>query len=118
YWTEEGHRFAWHMKLRDKSAQAEFVVTSPQSNTVWLINPDQYLTSWQTRKMATRPEMILQFSHYLAKQKGQEGYQDVEVRATVMASLNGREPQLLVDPEVNLVTKSRSWWPADWILPF
>ncbi len=28
-WTEEGHRFAWHMKLRDKQGRADFVAVDP-----------------------------------------------------------------------------------------
>ena len=28
-WTEEGHRFAWHMKLRDKDATAVFELRDP-----------------------------------------------------------------------------------------
>ena len=30
-WTEEGHQFAWHMKLRDKEADARFFVTDGQT---------------------------------------------------------------------------------------
>lgn len=26
-WTEEGHRFSWHMKLREKSGTVTFVVS-------------------------------------------------------------------------------------------
>lgn len=30
-WTEEGHRYAWHMKLRDKDAEAVFHVVDGQT---------------------------------------------------------------------------------------
>jgi len=31
--------------------------------------------------------------------------------------LNGRRPQLLIDPERDLTTVAPGPWPADWILP-
>ena len=99
-WTEEGLYFAWHMKLRSKNARALFFVTDPESNKTWTVDPRDYLSRWQVRKMSTRPDMILQFSHHLAREKRKEGYEQVEVRAKVMASLNGRRRQLLVDPTV------------------
>ena len=116
-WTEEGHNFSWHMKLRTKTAQAVFTVTHPASGQTWTIDPKEYLEAHQLRKMATQPDMILQFSHYLAMQKRREGYESVEVRARVMASLNGRKPQLLVDPTADLTKERLSLLPARWILP-
>jgi hypothetical protein len=61
--------------------------------------------------------MLVQFSHYLAEQKRREGFHDVEVRAHVMVSLNGREPQLLIDPTVDLAKEEVSLLPARWIVP-
>jgi hypothetical protein len=34
-----------------------------------------------------------------------------------MASLNGREPQPLIDPVVDLATQPRTLAPASWIVP-
>ena len=116
-WTEEGHNFAWHMKLRTKKAEALFTVTHPASGQTWTIDPQEHLQAHQLMKMATHPDMILQFSHYLAEQKRREGYENVEVRAHVMASLNGRKPQLLIDPTADLTKERLSLLPARWILP-
>jgi hypothetical protein len=116
-WTEEGHNFSWHMKLRAKKADALFTLTHPASRQTWTIDPKQYLEARQLAKMATHPDMILQFSHYLARLKQDEGYENVEVRAQVMASLNGRKPQLLIDPNADLVKERLSLLPARWILP-
>ncbi len=114
-WTEEGHRFAWHMKLRDVQAEATFYATDPDSGNVWELEPERYLASWQAGRMAPYPDMVLQFSHYVADAYRQEGYEDIEVRAEVMASLNGREPQPLVDPDENLAEQSRTLAPSPWI---
>ena len=116
-WTEEGHRFAWHMKLRDKSSTATFLVRDPVSGWVEQVLPETFLTSWQTRKMASRPDMVLQFSHYLAQQNPPIEGHTVEVRARVMTSLNGRSPQLLIDPAVDLSQVKPSRPPASWIMP-
>ena len=116
-WTEEGHNFAWHMKLRTKVGEAVFTVTHPRTGQTWIINPEDYLKSHQVMKVITKPDLILQFSHYLAEEKRLAGYDDVEVRARAMVSLNGRQPQLLIDPNVDLTKEQVSLLPARWIVP-
>jgi hypothetical protein len=116
-WTEEGHNFAWHMKLRTKTGEAVFTVTHPGSGQTWTIKPEAHLKSHQVMKMSTKPELILLFGHYLAEEKRREGYDNVEVRARVMVSLNGREPQLLIDPNVDLTKEAVTLLPARWIVP-
>ena len=114
-WTEEGHRFAWHMKLRHKTVRALFLVTDPVGNMKWVVEPGEYLTPWQERKMSVRPDLILQFSHHIANEMRKQGYEHVEVRAKVWVSLNGRKPQLLIDPRVDLAAQPRTLMPAPWI---
>ena len=116
-WTEEGHRFAWHMKLRDKDASADFIIVDPVRSDTLVVDPRDYLTRWQARKMSTRPDMILQFSHYLAEKMRHDGHVQVEVRAEVTASLNGRRSQVLIDPTVDLARQRRTLKSASWILP-
>lgn len=116
-WTEEGHNFAWHMKLRTKTGEAVFTVTHPESGQTWTVKPEDYLASHQVTKVTTKPDLILHFVHYLVEQKRREGYDNVEVRARVMVSLNGRRPQLLIDPEVDLAKEEVSLLPAHWIVP-
>lgn len=116
-WSEEGHLFSWHMKLRDKEAEARFFVTDPTANEAWEVDPHAYLTPWQLQKMSNRPDMILQFSHHLADELRGQGRERVEVRAQVMASLNGRPPQWLIDPTVDLAAQPRNLEPASWIVP-
>jgi vitamin K-dependent gamma-carboxylase len=117
HWTEEGHNFSWHMKLRDKSGQTNFLVRDPASGQRWLIHNQEYLSSRQISKMSTRPDMILQFAHYLAQGYRAKGYPQAEVYARAIVSLNGRPAQLLIDPAVNLAAQPRNLWPAPWILP-
>ena len=115
-WTEEGHRWAWHMKLRSKSADVVFHVRDPAGET-WQIDPRDYLTSNQTRKMSTRPSMILEFAHFLAEDFARAGYVDVEVRAESWAGLNGRAYQPLIDPNVDLAVEQPTAGALSWIVP-
>ena len=105
------------MKLRTKSAEAVFTITHPASGQTWVIDPRKHLEARQLTKMATHPDMALQYCHFLAEQKRREGFENVEVRAYIMASLNGRKPQLLIDPTVDLAKEQASLLPAKWILP-
>lgn len=121
-WTEEGHRFAWHMKLRSKSSMAHFVVTDPLTGARRLVDPRGELEEWQARKMGDRPDMVLQYAHHLAERfavvdpaSGER--RRPQVRAIVECSLNGRDPQELIDPEADLAAIPRSLAPAAWIVP-
>ena len=118
HWTEEGHNFSWHMKLRDKDSDGFFVVFDPHTGEEWRVDPSQYLTGRQQRKMTSRPEMIVQFAHFLKDEWEQEGRQGVEVRAFIAASLNGRAAQVFIDPTVDLTGVTFPWFGhANWILP-
>jgi hypothetical protein len=116
-WTEEGHNFSWHMKLRTKDGKAAFTVRHPQSGQTWTIKPEDYLKPHQLTKVITKPDLVVLFSHHLAELKRREGYDNVEVRAEVLVSLNGRQPQLLIDPNVDLAKQEVSMLPASWIVP-
>jgi hypothetical protein len=116
-WTEEGHRFAWRMKLRDKIGETQFTLTDPVTGESRAVNPADILPRWQRIRMATHPDMILQFSHYLADRYTLPGRPTMEVRCDSRCSLNGRPPSLLVDPNVNLAATRLSIRPASWIMP-
>ena len=116
-WTEEGHQFSWHMKLRSKSGALELIATDPSTGERWTVDQSQYLTSRQRLKMQGRPDMIVLFSRFLVEALRKEGHRDVEIRAEARISLNSRERQLLIDPTVDLTKVSRSLEAAPWILP-
>lgn len=116
-WTEEGHNFAWRMKLRSKSGTAMFDVYDPTSGRHWKVSPDTYLSPVQARKLAGRPELVRLWAHWLAERWGQAGFEDVTVRADVLTSLNGRRRTPLVDPTVDLAAQPWTLGAASWILP-
>jgi vitamin K-dependent gamma-carboxylase len=117
-WTEEGHYFSWHMKLRDKEGRVRFTMTDPSNGHTWEASPQAFLKRRQINKMVGHPDLVLQFAHYLAERGRQVGRPNLQVRVQAMASLNGREAQLMIDPDTDLAVQPRVMWPpATWILP-
>jgi vitamin K-dependent gamma-carboxylase len=116
-WTEEGHRFSWRMKLRSKEGVTEYFVTDPARQDTRVVDPARYLSPSQVNEMSTRPDMILQFAHFLASEARREGASAVEVRVMARVSLNGRQPHLLIDPRVDLAAQPRNLGSASWIMP-
>ena len=75
------------------------------------------LTDAQLIRMSGHPDLILEFSHFLADEFRQAGQSEIEIRALTLVALNGREPQMLIDPNVDLAAEQRSWRAKRWILP-
>jgi hypothetical protein len=116
-WTEEAHRFSWHMKLRGKDADVKFFAYDPQTGEKHEINPRGFLKSWQYRKMTTRPYMIHQFAKFIDEKLAAEGRSHFEVRVEAKASLNYRPFRLMIDPEVDLSKETYSDFRRNkWIL--
>ncbi len=117
-WTEEGHLFSWQMKLRQKEGSITFWLKDPSTGQRYKANQFLYLTKRQNSKMATRPDLILQFAHFLRDQNTLPGETPIEVYADTKISLNGRKPQRLIDPSVDLGKQEKKLFGTDnWILP-
>lgn len=116
-WTEEGHRYAWHMKLRNKTGRATFQLVDPEAGERWMHDPQDHLTRRQYRKMRSRPDMVLQYAHKLRDEARAEGREQIQVYAHVRAALNTRRTQALIDPTVDLAQVERDLWHAEWIVP-
>jgi len=117
-WSEEGHRFAWRMKLRSKVAEGYFMVQTEDLSHIEIIRPDTVLPRHQLRQVLTRPDMVLQFAHRLAREESERLGEPVQVFANITCQLNHHEPQRLIDPSVDLAQVQRSLAPSDWIMPF
>jgi hypothetical protein len=119
HWTEEGHRFAWRMKLRDKEpVELELVAVQPSTGRREPIFPEEYLTENQYDEMSTRPDMIRQFADHVADRFQEQGRPRPEIYVRALIQLNDRPPQLMIDPNRNLAEiPDRPFTHADWILP-
>ncbi|RLT12257.1 MAG: hypothetical protein DWI21_01160 [Planctomycetota bacterium] len=116
-WTEEGQRFSWRMMLCDKTPAMRLFAIDKQTRRVTAIDPRPLLNEWQLNYMSYDPDLLVQFSQHLATELRQTKNLDVEIRAQVFCSLNGRRPQLLVDPQIDLASQTRSLSPQPWIVP-
>lgn len=116
-WTHEGHRFSWRMMLSRIETHAFFYVTDPNSGRTAQMKPREYLNQTQADRMGYRPDMILQFAHFLASSIPHLGPKPLKVEARILNSLNGRKAELFVDPNVDLAAEPRSLMHARWLLP-
>lgn len=105
-WTEEGHNFSWHMKLRVKRGETRFLVGGVEADL------RSVLTRRQAKKLTTRPEMIRQLANELRRRSN-----GAPVTVDARASLNGRPWQPLIDPAVDLGREPRPFGAAAWIVP-
>ncbi|PTT02521.1 HTTM domain-containing protein [Pedobacter sp. HMWF019] len=118
YWTEEGYRFSWRVMLMEKGGTAFFHVTDPATGRTTEINNSQYLTNFQETMMATQPDMILQYAHFLASEYQKKGIKDPVVTVQSYVTLNGSGSRSYIDPKVNLAKEEENFKPKKWILPF
>ncbi|NNE72015.1 MAG: HTTM domain-containing protein [Rhodothermales bacterium] len=117
-WTEEGHNFAWHMKLRDKRGRISFTAVDPSTGHEWEFDHTDYLSSRQARKMRVRPALMAQFARKIQPRLERElAVSPLAIRARASVSLNGRPRAILVDPEVDLTTAEWGLAPSRWVLP-
>ena len=114
-WTEEGHRFSWRMKLRQKTGELRFDAFDPVSGEAWSLDQNRWLSRFQIEKMLTRPELIYLFAHRVNEEYRATTGRDFEVRIHCMARLNGRGPCRLIDRDVDLIRVSLSWWSDSWV---
>jgi vitamin K-dependent gamma-carboxylase len=114
-WSEEGHRFSWRMKLRSKVGRVVFHALDRKRGSHKVIDPLTELTAIQTRKMSTRPDMILQYAHHLRDGLAAEGSGDWAVHVDAQAALNGRPLQALIQPSADLAVIDCSTSGSVWI---
>ncbi|HEX7014566.1 MAG TPA: HTTM domain-containing protein [Cyclobacteriaceae bacterium] len=116
FWTEEGYRFSWRVMLMEKAGYVVYHVADPATKRQWDVMPGDYLTPIQVKMMATQPDMILQFAHFLEEKYRSDGMSDLIVRAEAYVTLNGRGTRPLVDNRVDLTQVRDSFRHKDWIL--
>jgi len=115
-WTEEGYYWSWRVMVTEKAGYAEYRITDPATGHTWLAHPGLVLTNWQAEQADVRPDLVHATAHLLAQHYREQDKVDVEVRADVWVSMNGRPPRRMVDPAVDLAALPRSVSPSKWIL--
>ena len=116
-WSEDGHRFAWRMMLRSKQGDLRLVVLDRSDGSARTLHARDLVASWQHGQVSTRPDLIQQLAHHVARTEAAAG-RDVAVHALSFVALNGRPPRMLIDPTVDLAATRRTWTSVPWVLPY
>lgn len=116
-WTDEGQTFSWRMMIRAKLSRVEVTAVDPITGRQGAMSLEKFLNPRQLRNLKRSPDLMLQFSHFLAREHRRLGGGRLEVYWRAYCSLNGRKPQLLIDPAADLAAQPRSWRPSQWIMP-
>jgi hypothetical protein len=93
--------------VRDKGADQSILVSNYE-----------FLTPQQEKMMATQPDMIVQFAHYLEEVYKLKGMSDPVVTADVLVTLNGQPARTFIDPHIDLTKVENNWKNKDWILEY
>ncbi len=122
-WNEAGHKFSWRMKLRDKRGRIRFLVRNNLQKSLRVVEPGDYLTRRQVRKMSCQPDLIWQFAQFLEAKELEAannvgaGKDNISVTASALCSLNTRKAVPLIKA-VDLTTLDQSTPRDQWVTPF
>ena len=116
-WTEEAHCFSWHMLVRGKQSALRYSALDRKTQRSGSIDLRPYLTLFQLNRVSRDPRLIHQLAVVIGDDLRERGFGDIELRALALVSMNGRKPQLLIDPSVNLLNERPGWQQPDWIVP-
>jgi len=117
-WTEEGHRMSWRMMLRSRQGKGRYKVVDKNTEEVFIINPKDYVSRSQERKIFAYPDFAWQFAQYL-KKKFKEENRDVSVYLeNSKISINRKPYEPFIDSKTDLAAET--WYRTkhhSWILP-
>ncbi|MEZ4296920.1 MAG: HTTM domain-containing protein [Polyangiaceae bacterium] len=99
-----------------KNASVTYQVTNPVTGKVFEVRRAG-TSPLAERDFGTQPDLVLQLARRIAADYSAREGAPVEVRADVIASLNGRPAARLIDPTVDLARLSDGFARAPWILP-
>lgn len=118
FWTENGYRFSWRVMLMEKAGIATFRVEDTGSDRRVQVDNRAFLTTFQEKQLATQPDFLLEYAHFLADHFRKQGFTRPRVYVDSYVALNGRLSQRYVDPATDLTTISIDSPPETWLLPF
>ncbi|MEL7530165.1 MAG: HTTM domain-containing protein [Bacteroidota bacterium] len=118
FWTEEGFRFSWRVMLMEKAGYANFKIVDQASGKRFYVDNTDFLTAFQEKQMATQPDFILEYAHYLGEYFTAQWGDSLAVYVESYVALNGRPSRPYIDPTVNLMEIAPSFRARNWILDF
>ncbi len=118
FWTEEGYRFSWRVMLMEKAGTVSYHLTDPKTGNQTEIDPSDYLTENQEKQLATQPDLILQFAHFLEEEFEKTGIENPKITAESYVTLNGNPSRLLINPDTDLTKIREDFHHKKWILSY
>ncbi len=118
FWTEEGYRFSWRVMLMEKAGYAQFKIVNGETGSSFYVDNARFLTAFQEKQMATQPDFILEYAHFLKSHYESQGIFSPKVYVESYVALNGRRSRPYIDPTVDLTELTESFEHKTWILPF
>ncbi|MFD2561634.1 HTTM domain-containing protein [Aquimarina rubra] len=118
FWTEEGYRFSWRVMLMEKAGYANFKIVDEATGKRFYVDNDDFLTAFQQKQMATQPDFILEYAHYLKTHFENQGHKNIQVFVESYVALNGRLSSQYIDPNMDLGKQKESFKHKTWIIPF
>lgn len=117
-WNERGMRFGWKVMVREKNGSVTYLVTAGTPPRQREVSAMDYLTWRQFSDISGQPDLILQLGRHIAWDLERRGFGPIHaISVDAQVSLNGRPPQPLVDPNVDLRTVLDSHRYGRWLLP-
>lgn len=102
----------------EKAGYANFKIKNPETGTYFYVDNSEFLNTFQEKQMATQPDFILEYAHFLHKHYKEKGTESPEVFVESFVALNGRRSRPYIDPEVDLSKIKESFKHKSWVLPF
>ena len=118
FWHEQGFRFSWRVMLIEKAGAAFYYVQNDEMARPMSVNNREFLTPMQEKMMATQPDMLVEYAHFLKRHYEKEGILNPRITADVYVTLNGRQSTRFIDNTVDLSKVEDTWKPKSWVLPF
>jgi hypothetical protein len=119
FWTEQGYRWSWRVMLMEKAGTAFFYVRDGKTGRETEVMNSMYLTPMQEKMVATQPDMLVDYAHFLKEEYQRLGFENPEVRTECYVTLNGRGSTLIADPETDLSSQTNNpFHLKTWILPY
>ena len=117
-WTGDGFPFSWHMMTSFTGGSVTYKVTDQISNEVYVVAPEDHLNPRQHKFLFKYPDLSIQFAHLLKEQAIKDGIRDPEVNVLLQVRLNGRAPQYLINPNLDLTRVNVHTFKSNpWVLP-
>lgn len=118
-WTGVARNFAWRMKVDTRPVDVfEFTVRDIRTGQVFDVEENTYVNPAQILGMSNDVRSIAAFARLLREEATARGIPNATVHARIVVRYNGRKPQLLVDPDVDLASVTYSpFQKMAWVVP-